>query len=248
MNKKIIGMIHLWKIRWIKNHELKEVIKKWIYDLLQLEEGGIQYACLINESDIPYTITISDQERDTFLEIAKEIQKIAKIKLWICVLYNDWKATLDIAKAIHANFVRIDTFVDLVESDAGIIYPQANEIKRYQKEIWAENIELLTDIHPKYKKMIEEKTLYDSANQAFKSWSNWIIVTWKCSWDVACLNEIKNLREKLWKGKIYLWSWASSDNIRDYFKYVDGAFVWTSLKKNWSVDKEKVIELINNCK
>ncbi|MEI7919010.1 MAG: BtpA/SgcQ family protein [bacterium] len=91
--------------------------------------------CIINESDIPYKINISDIEKKYFLKIAKKIKKKAKVNLGICVLYNDWKATLDIAKAINAQFVRIDTFVDLVESDAGIIYPEAEKIKEHQNKI-----------------------------------------------------------------------------------------------------------------
>lgn len=248
MDKMIIWMIHLDRIRWINKDSLKNIIEKAKSDLLQLEDWGINYACIINESDIPYKIIISDEEKQYFLEISQSLKKEAKIKLWICVLYNDWKATLDIAKAIDADFVRIDTFVDLVESDAWIIYPESPQIVDYQKSIGAENIILLTDIHPKYKKMLEEKTLLESALQAMKSWSNWVIITGKQSGDSVELSKLKELKWNLWSGKIYLWSWVSSENIKEYRNYIDWAFVWTYFKKDCKIDKEKVKEFVAICK
>lgn len=59
-------MIHLGKIRWIKESELHQVIEDAKYDLKQLQEHGIQYACIINELDIPYNINISEEEKNIF--------------------------------------------------------------------------------------------------------------------------------------------------------------------------------------
>ena len=244
MDKKIIGMIHLGRIRWIEESWLDKIIENAKYDLRQLQEGGIKNACIINESDIPYNITISEKEKKFFLKAAQEIKKESQIQLGICVLYNDWKATLDIAKAIEADFVRIDTFVDLVASDAGIIYPEAQRIKEYQKTIWAGNILLLTDIHPKYKKMLEAKSLATSANEAFSEWSDWIIITWTCSWDPVKPQELKQLKWEIWNRSIYLWSGVSKENIKEYRDYIDGAFIGTSLKTDGKIDKQKVIDLI----
>lgn len=248
MSKEIIGMIHLWKIRGIQKEKLKDVIDKAKYDLNQLEEGWIEYACIINESDIPYKITISKQEKDCFLEIAKKIKEMSKIKLWVCILYNDRRSTLDIAKAIDADFVRIDTFVDLVQSDAGIIYPEADNIKKYQRDIFANHIKLLTDIHPKYKKMIHKKTLTESARQAFEKWSDWVIITWNCSWEIISLEELKELRRNIWIKKIFLWSGVSSNNISNYIDFIDWAFVWSSIKIDWRIDKEKTSNLVKMCR
>lgn len=246
MDKKIIWMIHLGRIRWIEESWLNKIIEDAKYDLLQLQEAWIKSACIINESDIPYSVTISEKEKVFFLKAAQELKKESKIQLGVCVLYNDWKATLDIAKAIEADFVRIDTFVDLVESDAGIIYPEAQRIKEYQRRIWAENIMLLTDIHPKYKKMLEAKSLSTSANEAFNEWSNGIILTWTCSWDPVKPEDLKKLKWEIWNWPIYLWSGVSKENIKEYRDYIDGAFIGTSLKTDWKINKQKVVDLIMN--
>ncbi len=248
MNKRIIGMIHLGRIRWVSESDIKNIIEDALYDLEQLQKWWMENICIINESDIPYKINISDIEKKYFLKIAKKIKKKAKVNLGICVLYNDWKATLDIAKAINAQFVRIDTFVDLVESDAGIIYPEAEKIKEHQNKIWAENVLLLTDIHPKYKKLLEDKTLKTSANEAFSKWSNWVIITGTCSWDAVQPKEVKELKREIWNKPLYLWSWVSEENIEKYWEYIDWVFIWTSLKYEWKINLEKTKSFISLCK
>ena len=162
------------------------------------------------------------------------------------MLYNDRKATLDIAHEIDAKFVRIDTFVDLVESDAGIIYPEADKIIEYQKQIWAQDILLLTDVQPKYKKMIEDKSLSESIKQAFEKGSNGVIITGNHSGDPVEISNITHMDNiASW---IYIWSWITSQNIESYRNYIDWAFIWTYFKTDQKVDWEKVREFVNICK
>lgn len=246
MDKILIGMIHLDKIRWIDENRINEVVIKAKKDLKTLENVGFKYVCIVNENDIPYNITISNQEKNVFLYIAKKLKKIAKIHIWICVLYNDRKATLEIAKEIDATFIRIDTFVDLVESDAWIISPEAKNIMTYKKKLWLNKLIILTDIHPKYKKMLEKKTLLKSAYEAQEKWSNGIIITGNKSWEIITFKKLKDLREWI-DIKIYLWSWVSEENIEKYWKYIDGAFIGTSLKKDNSIDINKAKSFITYC-
>lgn len=246
MDKLFIWMIHLDRIRWIENDKISSIISKAEIDIHNLEKAGFKYACIINESDIPYNITISKQEKKVFKKIAIKLKERAKLKLWICVLYNDWKATLDIAKLIDADFIRIDTFVDLVESDAWIIYPEAEEIIKYKKKLELEKVKMFTDIHPKYKKMLENKTLIESAKQAKDMESDWVIITWNKSWEIIDLNDIKKLRDSS-DINIFLWSWASKENIREYRNYINWAFVGSSLKENWKISFEKAKSFMDFC-
>lgn len=246
MNKVLIWMIHLGRIRWIDKWDIKNVLEHAQKDLQNLELAWFEYACIINENDVPYTITITPNEKNNFLLVAKELSKTSKIKLWICVLYNDRKATLEIAKEIDANFVRIDTFVDLVKSDAWVLKPEAEKIIEYKRKLWLKDLKIFTDIQPKYKEMLENKTLLESWEQAIKNWSDWIIITGTKSWDPVILEDLKLLRKCL-NSKILLWSWIAKENIKNYWEYIDWAFIWTSLK-NWDrIEKEKAKTFIDYC-
>lgn len=66
MNKVLIWMIHLGRIRWIDKWDIKNVLEHAQKDLQNLELAWFEYACIINENDVPYTITITPNEKNNF--------------------------------------------------------------------------------------------------------------------------------------------------------------------------------------
>lgn len=159
-------MIHLLPLKEQEGRSLQELLQHAQKEANFLIEGGVDAICLINESDKPRDITIGEYEKERFTKIAVELRQITDIPLGICVLYNDRKATFEIAKTSHADFVRIDTFIDDVMSDAGVITAYPEKIIAMKDELCSD-IQLFVDIHPKYKNLISYRPLEESVKEAF---------------------------------------------------------------------------------
>jgi predicted TIM-barrel enzyme len=73
--------------------------------------------CVVNEGDAPRLENISNASYELVYKICKEIKAISTVDIGVCLLYNDWKRSIDIAGALDLQFVRIDTFIDDVVSN-----------------------------------------------------------------------------------------------------------------------------------
>ncbi len=165
----------------------------------------------------------------TFL--ALELRKEIKIPMWICCLWNDWKAWLSIAKVANLDFVRIPVFVDKIQTNYWfIIEEKTSEILEYKNKIQAQNIKIITDIHVKHSTILNPETLIESAKNAINSWSDWLIITWNWTWDLPKFEDLENVRKEVWDFPIIIWSWIDEKNIKNVLEIVDAMIVWTSLK------------------
>lgn len=244
-NKKpIIGMIHLPPLPGYPKHPgMKFVIKKALTDLDNLQKAGFDGVLVENDNDQPHQIGVSKVIIKSFSEIMKKLLKNAEIPVGMEIIY-DMLATIRVAHAVGAQFVRLDVFVDNVETKWGKIPAQATELIALKNNLGAENLVLLTDIHVKHAQMLDKKTLEQSAEEAIKYNSNALIVTGDWTGHAPSVNDCQKVKKVANKIPVLVGSGLDKYNIATLFQYADGAIVGTSIKTGEFVDIKKAKQLV----
>ncbi len=256
----IIGAIHFPPLFGYKDFPGIEVaLKNALADLKAFEDGGVDGIIIENNYDLPHKIIVEKETVEMMIFLGKEIKKKTNLPMGVSVLWNDYKSALLIAKTIGAKFIRIPVFVDNVKTDYGNVYGNPQDVLNYRKEIGAEDVLLFTDIHVKHAELLEKKSIKESTVQAIKSSSDALIVTGKWTGDAPNITDLKTVRDSVGDFPIFCGSGVDEKNIKNLFKYADGAIVSTSLKegigdeseiniKSYSqrISNQKVIDLVKN--
>ena len=253
----IIGAIHFAPLLSYEDFPGYEVVlKNALEDLSAFQEGGTDGVIIENNYDIPHKIFVEKETVELITRLGKEIKKLAKIPIGVSVLWNDYKSALLIAKKIGAQFIRVPVFVDSVRTNYGDVFAEPELVLEYRRKIKAENIVIFTDIHVKHAKLLEDKSIEESALQAIKYGSDALIVTGKWTGDAPNLKELEIVRYAVKDFPILIGSGADAFNIKKLLRHANGAIVSTSLKeggikegetniKSWQqrIDKDKVTTL-----
>jgi len=161
------------------NHPgMKTIIKNAIDQMLMLERAGVD-GVLFENSDQPSDV-LAPKEVVAMMSVVvyEAVKKATKIKVGVEFLDHDPIASLAIAKASGAQFIRTDFFVDKMKNSDGIMKIDPKGYLEYRKKIGAENVLIMTDVQVKYAKMLNpKKTLKQSTLEAIKMSSDGIVVT-----------------------------------------------------------------------
>ena len=136
-NKKIIGVLHLQAFPKTKETSIiKKIKEKALADVSALQFGGVDAVIIENEFDgskSPYGEFLTEQQREIMFDVVEFLKPYIFVRLGFCVLLNDYKTALLLAKKFGGDFIRLDTFVDNVEriSDGIKIFPDANAIIKF---------------------------------------------------------------------------------------------------------------------
>jgi len=257
--KPIIWMIHLPPLIWYKDYPWESaIINKLLRELEIYESAGIDAIMLENNYDIPHYKNVPQEILVQLTKLSSIARAKTNLPLWICVLWNDWKASLSIAKLIWLDFIRIPVFVDTVETYGFVINPIVEEFNKYRNKLNAYGIDTLVDVHVKHSKILSHYSLEESIQRAVEWEVDTIIITWNWTWDLPALEHLKKIRNKFKDIKIIVGSWVTKDNFKQVIWYSDAFIVWTYFKtsnyetdavniRDWkeTIDFNKVVELIN---
>lgn len=246
-NKKfLIGMIHLPPLLSFKNHPgINICIEKALFDLAALEKAGFDGALIENNEDQPHTEFANEAQIASMSTIAWKVMKKAKIPIGIQMMLNDWKSSITIAKAVNANFTRLDVFVDDMSCKWCNIYPNPKEIMEYKNKIYPELI-MFTDIQVKHKKMIDKnKSLIESTKEAIDNKSDGLVITGNWTGQETPIENIKLVKASYPNFTVIVGAGINEDNIKNQLNIADGAIVGTSIKNGNFIDYNKAKKLIS---
>jgi membrane complex biogenesis BtpA family protein len=249
MNKKIIGMIHLKTLPGYPNHKgMNYVIKEALKDLAALEKGGVDEILVENTEDHPHQKFVGAEVIAAMTLVVREIVSRTKLPVGVCVLWNDYRAALSIAKITGAKFVRIPVFADTVLTNIGIIEANPLDIISYRKRIKADNVKILADVQVKHAKIVVERPIEESALETLKLGADEIIITGRFTGDPPEIEKLKRINKVIPKELINIGSGINPKNIEKFAKYAKGFIVGTYFKTKGSVDESKVKKLVKKLK
>jgi membrane complex biogenesis BtpA family protein len=250
-DKPIIAMCHLRAMPGDPEYDpsagMEAVVEAGRRDLLALQEGGVDAVMFSNEFSRPYmtqvdTVTVASMGR-VIGELLPEIQ----LSFGVNVLW-DAKASLDLAVAVGARFVR-EIFTGAYASDFGVWNTNCGAVVRHQHAIGAENVRLLFNIYPEAASYLAERSLSDIAKTTvFNTLPDGICVsgiTAGAETDVSLLGEVKRAAPDT---AVFANTGVRTDNVEAQLAVADGAIVGTYFKVDgvtWNrVDVRRVKEFM----
>lgn len=242
-NKKpIIAVINVQGLPGQKNFvSMEKSIKDALDQLKILEEEGVDGALFENvDGDFSSTPEMTAAMAVIVHEAVKHAKKVV---IGIEILWHDPVASLAIAKASGAKFIRTDFWIDKMKAGKRIVDEKPKKILEYAKKIGADDVLIFTDIQVKYAEMLDKKkSITTSAKQALASGSAGAIVSGPKSGMAPDLEKLK--KAKLDGFPLILGSGTSTQNIRELLGVADAAIVGTSVstKTGGVLVKEKVRE------
>ncbi len=243
-NKKpIIGVVNLPNLPGQKNFtNMNEAVANALSEMTILEEEGVDGVIFENpDGDIP-----SNPETIAAMTVivTKAMQKAKTIVVGVEVLWHDPLASLAIAKATGAKFIRTDFFADKMMADKQLINEKPKRITDYRTKIGADNVLILADVQVKYGVMIDKnKTMTQSVNDALAGKCDAVVVTGRKSGVPPEVDKVKEVKAATGlDNDVVLGSGTSVENVAELLSIADAAIVGTSIstKTGGVLVREKV--------
>ncbi len=252
--KVIIGVIHAMALPGTPQYAgetMKEIIEYAVTGAERYAAGGVDGLILENHGDIPFLKPedIGHEITAAMVAMGIAVRDRVNLPMGINVLANGAFHALAIAKAVGADFVRVNQWVNAYVANEGLIEGPAAAALRYRTHIGAQDVLVFTDVHVKHgaHAITGDRSLEEQARDAEWSDSDAIISTGERTGDAASLKEIQ-VFEAVSQLPIVVGSGVSEDNVRDILSVCQGCIVASSLKENgvwWNqVDQEKVRRLV----
>ena len=205
------------------------IIDAALADLDALQEGGVDAVLVENDFDLPHTLIAGAEVAASMTRVTREVVSRARVPVGVEVLLNDWRASLAVAAATGARFIRLDFFVDRVRSKLGVIEPEPAAVVAYRRAIRAESVLIFTDLQVKYSSPMDgPKPIEQSAREAALAGADAVIVTGS---ETGIGPSIADLRSARAGGvPVLIGSGLSPANAAELAPNADGYIVGTSLR------------------
>ncbi|HLD51143.1 hypothetical protein A3K34_01515 [candidate division WWE3 bacterium RIFOXYC1_FULL_40_10] len=234
----LIGMVHLGPLLgYPEHHSLDPIIENAIYDAKILQYAGYDAILVENNYDLPHKEFVEPSVICSLCRCIEEIKKVVTIPTGVCVLWNDYKTALSLAKIYKLDFIRIAVFVDHVKTDFGEIDACYSELRKFREEIGEKDTLIFTDIQVKHSELLNKQPISKSALDAIKEGSDGLIVTGKWTGDVPDLEKIQEVRTAVGDFPIIIGSGTDENNIPSLMTLANCFIVGTSIKVGESKDK-----------
>ncbi|MDO9545966.1 MAG: BtpA/SgcQ family protein [Pelolinea sp.] len=251
VKKPIIGMLHLLPLPGSPVYNgkgLKDVIERALYDANELQEGGVDALEVENFSDPTYyPHEVGPELTAAMAIISDHIRRAVSKPLGICIL-SDPKASLSVAHAMGAQFIRATFFTEASVDVSGLVLPKPHELLRFRKFL-DPSIKIFTDVHIKHSAPLVNRPIGDSALDAKYFLSDAIIISGTHTGKETKLDDIKEAKASVEEFPVLVGSGFNKEAAARIFQYADGAIVGTSLKKDGVssnvVDRKRVKELMD---
>ncbi len=247
--KPIIGVIHLPPLPDYENNPgIDAIVEKALSDLRALEAGPVEAVLVENENDKPHRVTAASLTTAAMTRVTRELVNAAQsCCVGVEILLNDPEASLAVALAAGASFIRTDYFVDPMErpEHGGAMHIDPEGLMAYRRKIGAESILILADVQVKYARMLEERSLLDSAKLACRHGADAIVVTGTVTGEPPRVDEVQEASSGAGDVPVLVGSGVDPSNARALLDASDGAIVGTSLKTGDRIDNAKVRKLLD---
>ena len=254
-SKPVIAMCHLNALPgdpyFDKQGGMKIVVEWARKDLLALQNGGVDAIMFSNEFSFPYLTKVETVTTTCMARIIGELMPDIRIPFGVNVLW-DPKASLDLAAAVGAKFVR-EIFSGVYASDFGLWDTNCGEIIRHQHAISAENVKLLFNIVPEAALYLGNRDIAEIARSTvFNHRPDALCVSGLTAGTETDVQTLKKVKEVVPDTVVFANTGVRLENAKEQLSIADGAVVGTTFKKDGvfenHVDQDRVKEFMGKVK
>ncbi|MGE0460019.1 MAG: BtpA/SgcQ family protein [Vicinamibacterales bacterium] len=244
----VIGVIHLPPLPgYPASPGLPAAVRHALADLDALVAGGVDGVLVENDGDQPHRVTAAPETIACMTAIARALVEAAgEVPIGVEILLNDPQASLAVAQAAGARFIRTDYFVDRMTRPeyGGEMAIDPVGLMECRKRLGAHDILVLADIQVKHARMIQPQPLAESATLAREHGADGIIVTGTLTGVPPGARDLQEARQGAGAVPVLVGSGLDESNAQELIPAADGAIVGTSLKTGARVDPDKVRRLM----
>ena len=157
--KTVIGMVHLLPLPgspFDPGRSPAEILEAAEQDLAVLLEAGFDAVSISNEGDRPYATTIPPEQLAVFTHVLSRLTAGIPVPFG-CGMLIDPKASLAVARAVGADFIRLS--LGTMVGSYGVLTEDPAEILRYRRAIGAGDVALLLNLSPHFSTSLDTRPL-----------------------------------------------------------------------------------------
>jgi hypothetical protein len=248
-------MVHLPSLplspRW-KGASYDELIQFALVDAQALSEGGVDGIILENQNDNPFLNREVPLVTVAFMAaIGRDLRNRLTVPLGINILFNDGQAELAVAKAVDAQFVRAEVFVDPSWSDSGYLEPIAPTLQRLRQALNVP-VQIFADIQSKYTTPCSPRPLTESARDAqHRGLADALIVTGAATGKSASFQDFQEVKQSV-QIPVLAGSGLTPQNAVELLPAIDGAIIGSYFKRDGKlenpVDADRVRKMMDSAR
>lgn len=254
-DKPIIGCLHLMALPGTPHYSSSVTIKEHVSRLKReakiLIDSGFDGAIFANEGDRPYVFEAGPEIVATYVRIVTEVIQELTIP-YGCGVLIDPKATMAVAKAIDAKFLRT-YFCGTYADTFGFHHFNPGELYRYRKLIGAEEIKLFQYFEAHAGTPLDTRKVEEIIDGALPVLEPDVILTSGPRAGLPPeLDKVVALKKRHPTVPIFVANGADSHNVQDILAVSDGIIIGTSIKRDgilWNeISPERARNLIKAAK
>lgn len=247
-NWPLIGVVHLPPLPGFPGFPgMKALVEHAMEDLVALEAAGFDGILIENENDQPHNVVSPGETTAAMTEVTGRVVDAAeRVVVGAEILLNDPKASLAVALAAGARFIRTDYFVDRMARDeyGGEMAIDPDGLLAYREKIGASQILILADVQVKYARMLESRPLTQSVHLAFEKGADGVIVTGNLTGTAPITADLElALSVVTPQQPILIGSGLTAENADVLLPRARGAIVGTGIMTNGKIDWRKALKL-----
>jgi uncharacterized protein len=244
--KVLIGVSHLPPLPdYPASPGIDAVCAHALADIAVLQAAGLDAVLLENEGDQPHRVLAAAETEAAMLAVTRAAcARPGGFPVGCEILLNDPRASLRVAVAAGAEFIRTDYFVDRMSRPGfGEFAIDPEALLAYRRELRAENVLILADIQVKYARMLEPRPLRESARLAAVHGADAVVVSGDATGSAPSATALREARDGIREAGIdvpvLIGSGLDPHNAIELLANCDGAIVGTSLMSAGKVSAGK---------
>ncbi|RUM34105.1 MAG: hypothetical protein DSY33_03105 [Archaeoglobus sp.] len=174
--------------------EIEDIVDIAVGEAKAIEEGGADGAIVENYGDVPFLKKVGVETVASITVVAREVVRETNLSLGINVLRNDGISAIAVAKAVGADFVRINQMFYSSLSPEGWLESCAAEVVRYRKAIDCK-AKIFADVNVKHAYHFPSPE--DYAENFSRCLADAAVVTGKSTGEAFSIEELTLFRKKL---------------------------------------------------
>jgi membrane complex biogenesis BtpA family protein len=247
---RLVGVIHLPALPSSPRHAvpLPEILALAVREARALEDAGFEGVIVENFGDVPFHASRVPPATVAAMAVCvHEVRRAVRIAVGVNVLRNDASASLAVAHAAGADFVRVNVHAGARLTDQGIVRGQADRTLRERRALGADSIALWCDVDVKHAAPIAPRDIGDEAEELVeRALADAVLVTGAGTGRSVAARDLSRVRERV-RVPVLAASGVTAATLGETLGACDGVVIGSAFRRDGKagapLDPDRVLEV-----